>query len=117
MKKSDMEVTPVKKHIRGFRSITRKIILALVLIILPFNIISVIVTVISLQNARQQMMTSVDNLLELSLQQLSGRMNAMNDFFYNLDSVYPAFRLYRGQGERTADLAMAEKAIWPLTLT
>ncbi len=48
MKKSDMEVTPVKKHIRGFRSITRKIILALVLIILPFNIISVIVTVISL---------------------------------------------------------------------
>ncbi len=98
----------MKKHPAGFRSITQRIVLALVLIILPFNIISVIVTIISLQNARQQMMTSVDNLLALSGQQLSGRMNAMNDFFYNLDSVYPAFRLYREQGERTADLAMAE---------
>ena len=92
----------MKKHPAGFRSITQRIVLALVLIILPFNIISVIVTIISLQNARQQMMTSVDNLLALSGQQLSGRMNAMNDFFYNLDSVYPAFR---------------QKAIWPLTLT
>lgn len=98
----------MKKQIRGFRSITQRIVLALIFIILPFNIISVIVTVISLQNARQQMMTSVDNLLELSLQQLSGRMNSMNDFFYNLDSIYPDFKLYREQGERTADLIMAE---------
>lgn len=98
----------MKKYTTGFRSITQKIVFVLILLILPFNIISVIVTVISLQNARQQMLTSVDNLMELSLQQFSGRMNAMNNFFYNLDSIYPDFRLYREQGERTADLAMAE---------
>ena len=98
----------MKKHTPGFSSITQRIVLVLVLIILPFNIISIIATVFSLQNARAQMVTSVDNLLELSMQQLSGRMNSMNDFFYNLGSVYPDFKLYREQGERTADLAMAE---------
>ena len=98
----------MKKHTPGFSSITWRIVLVLVLIILPFNIISIIATVFSLQNARAQMVTSVDNLLELSMQQLSGRMNSMNDFFYNLGSVYPDFKLYREQGERTADLAMAE---------
>ena len=47
MKKSDREAIPMKKHPAGFRSITQRIVLALVLIILPFNIISVIVTIIS----------------------------------------------------------------------
>lgn len=108
MKKSHLEAIPMKKHTPGFSSITQRIVLVLVLIILPFNIISIIATVFSLQNARAQMVTSVDNLLELSMQQLSGRMNSMNDFFYNLGSVYPDFKLYREQGERTADLAMAE---------
>lgn len=106
----------MKKHPAGFRSITQRIVLALVLIILPFNIISVIVTIISLQNARQQMMTSVDNLLALSGQQLSGRMNAMNDFFI----IWTAFiRLSGCTGSRESGppIWRWQKAIWPLTLT
>lgn len=98
----------MKKHTAGFRSITQRIVLVLVLIILPFNIISIITTIISLQDARRQMVTSVDNLLELSLQQITARMTSMNDFFYNLDTIYPDFRTYREQGERDGNLVIAE---------
>ncbi len=98
----------LKKYIPDFHSITQRIVLLLILIILPFNIISVITTVISLQNAREQVVISLDNLMGLSFQQLSGRLTTMNDFFYNLDKTNKDFRLYSKQEERNTQLAMAE---------
>lgn len=44
----------MKKHTAGFHSITQRIVLVLVLIILPFNIISIIATMFSLQDANSR---------------------------------------------------------------
>lgn len=93
------------------KTITQKIVVLLILIILPFNVVSVITTGYSLDNARQQTVNSLKNVLELSVQQLDSRLSAMNDLFYNLDRNQPDFKLYQKQGERNTALVIAESSL------
>lgn len=98
----------LRKHILGWNSITKRIVLMLILLILPFNIVSIVTTMYSLRDAKQQMLSSMDNLLTLSVQQLDSRLLAMNDFFYNMDRIDSDFILYKEQGIRDSKLVIAE---------
>lgn len=98
----------MKRYMRGWNSITRRIVLVLILLILPFNVVSIITTIYSLQSAERQTLSSMENLSALALQQLDSRISAMNDLFYNMDRIYPDFRLYKEQGDRDGSLVMAE---------
>lgn len=91
-----------------WNSITQRIVFVLIMLILPFNIVSVATTLHSLRDARQQALTTMENLQALTVQQLDSRLSAMNDFFFNLDRSDADFRLYRQQGVRDNRLVMAE---------
>lgn len=97
-----------KKHITGWNSITKRIVLMLILLILPFNIVSIVTTMYSLRNAKQQTISTMDNLSALAVQQLESRLSAMNDLFHNMDRIDSNFRLYKEQGIRDSKLVMAE---------
>lgn len=97
-----------KKHITGWNSITKRIVLMLILLILPFNIVSIVTTMYSLRNAKQQTLSTMDNLSALAVQQLESRLSAMNDLFHNMDRIDSNFRLYKEQGIRDSKLVMAE---------
>ncbi|MDY3920129.1 MAG: histidine kinase [Candidatus Limivivens sp.] len=101
----------MKKHSFKQYSITQKLVIMLILIILPFNIVSIISNGYSLKNARQQTVSSMENIAGLAVQQLDSRLAAMNDFFYNLGRSQPDFQLYLKQGERNAALAIAESSL------
>lgn len=90
------------------RSITQRMVLVLVLIVLPFNIVSVVSTMLSVKNARDQAVASMENMASMALLQLESRISATNDLFYNLDEVSQDFELYKKQGERQMDLLLAE---------
>ncbi|MCM1175941.1 MAG: histidine kinase [Blautia sp.] len=96
------------KHMPGWNSITKRIVLILILLILPFNIVSIVTTMYALHNARQQTLSVMENLSALAVQQMDNRLMAMNDFFYNLDKIDSDFRLYKEQGTRNRELVMAE---------
>lgn len=98
----------LKKHITGWNSITKRIVLILILLILPFNIVSIVTIMYSLRNAKQQTISAMDNLSTLAVQQLDSRLSAMNDFFHNIDRIDLNFRLYKEQGIRDSKLVMAE---------
>lgn len=91
-----------------WNSITWRIVWILIMLILPFNIVSVATAMHSLYNARQQALTTMENLSAMAVQQLESRLSAMNDFFFNLDRSDADFRLYRQQGVRDNKLVMAE---------
>lgn len=97
-----------KKYITGWNSITKRIVLMLILLILPFNIVSIVTTMYSLRNAKQQTLSTMDNLSALAVQQLESRLSAMNDLFHNMDRIDSNFRLYKEQGIRDSKLVMAE---------
>lgn len=80
----------------------------LILLILPFNIVSIVTTMYSLRNAKQQTLSAMDNLSTLAVQQLDSRLSAMNDLFHNMDRIDSDFRLYKEQGIRDSKLVMAE---------
>ena len=101
----------MEKCRRWGKSLTGRMVIVLILLILPFNIASVVSTVIAIGNARRQALTSLENLASLTMQQLDSRLSAMNDFFYNLDQIQPEFKLYKEQGERDVSIAMAEVKI------
>ena len=101
----------MKKRVFKWNSITEKMVVMLILIILPFNVVSVITTAFSIKNARQQTVSSMDSVLKLSIQQLDNRLTAMNDFFYNLRQNSMDFQLYEKQGERDSQLVIAEFAL------
>ncbi|MBD5457537.1 MAG: histidine kinase [Lachnospiraceae bacterium] len=98
----------LKKNITGWNSITKRIVLILILLIVPFNIVSIVTTMHSLRNARQQTLSVMENLSALAVQQLDSRLSAMNDLFYNMDRIDTDFRLYKEQGVRDSELVMAE---------
>lgn len=93
------------------KTITQKIVSVLILIILPFNVVSVIIAGYSIGNARQQTTSSLQSVLELAVQQMDNRISATNDFFYNLGQTQTDFRLYRMQGERDSELVLAESSL------
>lgn len=93
------------------RTITQKVVFILILIILPFNVVSLIIAGYSIRNARQQTIASMQSVLELAVQQMDNRISATNDFFYNLDQTQTDFRLYRMQGERDNELVLAESSL------
>lgn len=97
-----------KKHMTGWNSITKRIVLILILLILPFNVVSIVTTMYSLRNAKQQTLSAMDNLSTLAVRQLDSRLSAMNDLFHNMDRIDSDFRLYREQGIRDSKLVMAE---------
>lgn len=98
----------LNKHITGWNSITKRIVLILILLILPFNVVSIVTTMYSLRNAKQQTLSAMDNLATLAVQQLDSRLSAMNDLYHNMDRIDPDFRLYKEQGIRDSKLVMAE---------
>lgn len=101
----------MKKRYIKWNSITKKMVLMLVLLILPFNVVSIVTTAYSLKNARQQTINSLESVSELTMLQLDDRLSAMNDFFYNLGQNRMDFRLYEKQGERDTELVIAESAL------
>ncbi len=98
----------MKKYISGWNSITKRIVLTLILLILPFNVVSIVTTMYSLRNARLQTLSAMENLSVLAMQQLDSRLAAMNDLFYGMDRTNAGFRLYKAQGIRDGSLVMAE---------
>lgn len=98
----------LEKYFTGWNSITKRIVLILILLILPFNIVSIVTIMYSLHNAKQQTLSAMDNLSKLAVQQMDSRLSAMNDFFYNIDRIDSDFRLYKEQGPRDSKLVMAE---------
>ncbi|MDO5423166.1 MAG: histidine kinase [Eubacteriales bacterium] len=101
----------MKKRTPKWNTITGKMVITLILIIFPFNIVSLIITAYSLQNAKQQTLSYLENISQLAVQQLDNRLAAMNDFFYNLGRSQPEFKLYLEQGERDAALVIAESSL------
>lgn len=96
---------------RQSRSLTQRMVIALILIILPFNVVSVITILFSLRDARRHTVATLENLSSMALVQFDGRVSAMNDFFYSLDEMVSDFSLYKQQGERDTDLVMAETSL------
>lgn len=92
-------------------SITTKIFVTLIILILPFNIISLIIAGYSIRNARLEALQSVKNISSLNSQQLENRLSTMNEFYYNLEQVRDDFKLYKGQGERNGELILAEVSL------
>lgn len=89
-------------------SLTCRIVITLILLILPFNIAAIAITVNSIANARSMARASIGNMAALTMQQLDSRLSAMNDFFYNLDQTYPEFEIYMEQESWGGTAALAE---------
>lgn len=89
-------------------SLTTKMVCILILLILPFNLVTILTSIQSIRDARQQTLVSMENMANLSMQQLDTRISFMNDFFYNMENDREAFKIYAKQGERDGELVIAE---------
>ncbi len=98
----------MKKKKRRWNSIAYRMVIVLSLIILPFNIVSLVTVAFTMKDARKQAAVSIENITELTIQQIDSRLSAMNDFFYNLGENQPDFMLYKTQAERDVKIIMAE---------
>lgn len=91
-----------------FNSITWKMIRVLILIILPFNLVTIITAALSMEKAKEQTLTTIQNMSQLSMQQLDARISATNNLFYNIENDREDYKLYAKQGERTLEVVLAE---------
>lgn len=101
----------LKKHITGWNSITKRIVLILILLILPFNIVSIVTTMHSLRNARRQTLSVMENLSALAVQQMDSRLLAMNDFSIIWTELIP-ISVYIKNREYVTESWSWRKRIW-----
>lgn len=101
-KTEKMETSFTARSRKG-RSVTVKIFLIIVILILPFNLVSVFTANQSVKTAKNQIIVSMESISNLYIQQLDNRINATNYFLYELEERDVDFIRVLAQEEKDAD--------------
>ncbi|MCR5290806.1 MAG: histidine kinase, partial [Treponema sp.] len=96
----------MRKHIGN--TISLKIIMWLLIIVLPFNLVGLFSVSFSVKHAQTQARDSIRNVANMEITQLDARIESTATFFYTLEEDRDDFRLFLNQGERTTELVVAE---------
>ncbi|MCF0134448.1 MAG: histidine kinase [Blautia sp.] len=92
-------------------SITIKLVLLLVMLILPFNLTSIYTARQAIENAKRQAELNLDSLAGLSMQQLDDRIEASNNFIYYLEEDNKDFITISESDERDGNYYLAQNRV------